>query len=283
MEAAASARTMFQNHAFAIRHPLADHPLFTIEALTRVAEAAAKRRGDLWADAGDLSLTDKWGTVPMPDMPIPRLIDRIETAKAWVVMKHVEKDPAYKAVLDEYEAFVRETAGPELSRMLSRAEMLVFITSPGRKTPYHFDAEFNVVVQIQGTKDLWVCDPADRSITTEHEIEAYHGHSISAGTYKPHAEERARKFALGPGDAVHVPSYAAHWVQNHDNVSVTLSLNMELPRWHHADVHHANYLLRRLGMNPRAPGQSMLLDRSKATVIGAMRRAKRTATRLAGR
>ncbi|PNG26575.1 cupin-like domain-containing protein [Methylocella silvestris] len=277
------ARAAFQKRPFLVRHPLAGHPLFTIEALTKVAERAAKRNGDLWADAGDLSLTDKWGSVPEPNMPIPQLIDRIETAGAWIVMKHVETDPAYKALLDEYEAFVRETAGPEMSKRLSNAEMLVFITSPNRKTPYHFDGEVNFVVQIQGSKDIWVCDPNDRSVTTEREIEEYYGSTIAAGTYKPHAEEVATKFSLYPGDAVHVPQHAAHWVQNHNNVSVTLSLNMEVPYGECADLYRANYFLRRLGLSPSSPGQSPIADRSKAAVTAAMRSARNAVRHAMGR
>lgn len=276
-------RAAFQKRPFMVRHPLADHPLFTIEALTTVAEKAAKRKGDLWADAGDLSLTDKWGSVPEPDMPIPKLIDRIETAGAWIVMKHIEVDPAYKKLLDEYEAFVREIAGPEVSKMLSQAEMLVFITSPNRKTPYHFDAEVNFVVQVHGSKDIWVCDPNDRTVTTEREIEEYYGGTISAGTFKPHALEVAQKFPLHPGDAVHVPSHAAHWVQNHNNVSVTLSLNMEYSHWRCADIYYANHKLRRLGLSPRTPGSSLVADGSKAAVVGTMRAAKKAAERMLGR
>ena len=90
-----------------------------------MAEEAAKRKDDIYVDAGDLSLSDKWGTSPTPTMSIPQIIDRIETAKAWIVMKHVEVNPAYKAILDEYEAFVRDIAGPEGSKLLRNAEMLV--------------------------------------------------------------------------------------------------------------------------------------------------------------
>ncbi|WP_395667000.1 cupin-like domain-containing protein [Methylocella sp.] len=283
VEPLATCRAALQRRPFLARHPLGEHPLFTIEALTKVAEAASQRHGDLWADAGDLSLTDKWGTTPAPDMPIPQLIDRIETAGAWIVMKHVEVDPRYKEILDGYEAFVRSVAAPEASARLTSPEMLVFMTSPRRKTPYHFDAEMNFIVQIHGAKDVWVCDPNDRSVTTEREIEEYYGKTISAGTYKPHAEEVAQKFTLRPGDALHVPSHAAHWVQNHDSVSVTLSLNMEYSHWRCADVYFANYHLRRLGLSPKPPGRAPLADAAKGAAVGALRVAKKTAQRALGR
>jgi hypothetical protein len=269
----AECRRELHKAPFAAHHPLAGHPLFSIDALTKVAEEAAKRKDDVYVDAGDLTLADKWGTTPKPNMTIPEIIDRIETAGAWLVLKHVEANPAYKALLDEYEAFVREIAGPEGSRLLSNAEMLVFITSPRRKTPFHFDAEVNFLVQIQGSKDLWVCDPMDRSVTTEEELEQYYSVSITAGTYKPHAEKVARQFTLYPGDSVHIPTHAAHWVQNHDNVSISLSLNMELPR-RYADAYRVNHHMRRLGLKPRPPGNSDLVDRSKATAISGVRRVK---------
>lgn len=264
-------RRELHKQAFSVRHPLAGHPLFTVEALTKVAEQASKRQGDTYWDAGDLTLSDKWGSTPKPDMTIPEIIDRIETAGAWLVMKHVEIDPAYKAVLDEFVAFVRELAGPELSKQMLKPEMLVFITSPNRKTPYHFDAEPNFLVQIQGAKDIWICDPTDRSITTEAELERYYAVTTTAGTYKPHAEKTARKFTLRPGDAVHIPTHGAHWVQNHNEVSVGLSLNFEFPRWKYGDIYIANHYLRRLGVSPRPPGSSVIADRSKAGAIGCVR------------
>ena len=277
----AECRRALHKEAFAVRHPLAGHPLFSIDALAAVAEKAAKRKGgDLYVDVGDLSLTDKWGSTPSPTMPIGEIIERIDMAGAWIVVKHVEIDPAYKAVLDEYEAFVRDIAGPEGSKLLRNAEMLVFITSPNRKTPYHFDAEMNFLVQIHGSKDLWVCDPNDRSVTPEEEIERYYGATITAGTYKPRAEQTAKQFALYPGDAVHIPTHAAHWVKNHNNVSVSLSLNMEFPPWRQADIYRANYFLRRLGLSPRSPGESVLADRSKAAMLGLMRPIARTVKQL---
>ena len=71
-------RRALHKEAFAAHHPLAGHPLFSIESLTKVAEEAAKRKDDIYVDAGDLSLADKWGTTPSPDMTISEIIDRID-------------------------------------------------------------------------------------------------------------------------------------------------------------------------------------------------------------
>jgi len=268
-------RLALHKTAFRVVHPLAEHPLFSLDKLISVAQDAAKRPGDLYMDAGDLTLADTWGSVPPPQLPVAKVIEQLETAKAMIILKHVEGDPAYKAVLDDYADFVWRIAGADGAKLLRSPEMLVFITSPHRKTPYHFDAEVNFLVQLYGSKDLWVCDPLDRSVTTEEEIERYYAVSISAGTYKPLAEERATHFTLDPGEAVHIPTHAAHWVRNRDNVSVSLSLNMEFPNWLRADVHRANHYLRRLGLAPSPPGGSIVVDRSKAAAIDALRSVKR--------
>lgn len=178
----AECRRELHKKAFALRHALADHPLFSISALTRVAEEASRRKGDIHVDAGDYTYADKWGEMPKPNMTIPEIIDRIETAGAWLVLKHVEANRAYKAMLDEFEIFVREIAGQESSKLLRDGEMIVIVTSPGRKTPFHIDAQVNFLAQIQGSKDLWVCDPMDRSVTTEEEIEQYYAVSIESAT-----------------------------------------------------------------------------------------------------
>ncbi|HEY4352111.1 MAG TPA: cupin-like domain-containing protein [Paraburkholderia sp.] len=269
----AECRCELHKKAFGVHHPLAGHREFSIEALEEAAMEASRRKGDLYVDAGNFSFADKWGTTPKPDMTIHEIFDRIETAGAWLVMKHVESNRAYKALLDEFVEFLLEIAGPEGSRLLSNAEMIVLVTSPRRKSAFHFDAEVNFLAQVQGSKDIWICDPLDRSVTTEEEIERYYSVANNAGTFKPHAETVARRFTQRPGDAVHIPTHASHWVQNHDSVSVSVSLNMEFPR-RFADTYRANYYLRRFGIKPRPPGQSDVVDRSKAVAINGLRHVK---------
>jgi hypothetical protein len=267
-------RAALHHRAFQITHSLDCNPLFTTDALLRVAHDAAARRGDVYFDAGDVSISDKWGRIPAPEWPVEEVIRRIEHAGAWVVIKHVETDPAYAEVLREWADFMRVIAG-DGAHLLRNPEMLVFVTSPQRITPFHFDAEVNVLVQIHGRKTLWHCDPNDRSVVAEIDIENYYGVSITSGSYKPHAETVASQLDLGPGDAVHIPTHSAHWVRNLDEVSVSLSLNFELPRASCADIYLANYYLRRLGVAPRPPGRSKLTDTLKAAAIQTARSIKR--------
>ena len=267
-EPVAECRRAMHQRPFRLTHSLAGHPLFSIAALIDVAKAAAKRPGDLYADAGDVKITDKWGHIPMSDRPVEEVLHRIEHAGAWIIMKHVEIDPAYAAVLNEFAEFVRDVSAPEQRHLLNNPEMLVLITSPKRMTSFHFDAEVNFLVQVQGSKLVWVCDPNDRSIVTEEEIERYYAGYQNAGTYKPGVEAKAEHFQLNPGEAVHIPTHGAHWVQNGDNISVSLSLNFELPPSKYKYVSVANHGLRRIGLKPSKPGTSATTDRLKSLAGG---------------
>ena len=269
-------RAALNRKPFRMTHTLSNHPLFAMDALLRVARAAVRRKSDVYFDAGDVGIEDKWGKIPVPDRPVEEIIRRVEHAGAWIVMKHVESDPAYAEVLQEWVGVMRTLAG-DAAPLLTNPELIVFITSPHRVTPFHFDLEVNVLVQLHGDKTLWVCDPNDRSIVSETDIEQYYAKSITAGQYNAQAAARASKFRLRPGDAVHIPMHGAHWVRNGDEVSVSLSLNFELPRSACADIYLANHHLRRLGLAPRPPGQSRLADQLKAGAIQAARSAKHIA------
>jgi hypothetical protein len=265
---------------FRLLHSLVGSSLLSLDALEAVAHDKVKRKDGFYFDAGDLTYTDKWGTVPVPNLTVSEIFQRLETVGAWIIMHHLELDPAYKAIQDEFGDFFRANiASPEDAKLLRNPDFQVFITSPGRKTPYHFDEEANFLMQVQGSKTIWICDPLDRNVTTEDEIERFHAGEVrTAGTFKPQAEKAATEFTLMPGEAVHIPMHAAHWVQNHDAVSISVALDFEFPRWKYSDIYKANYYLRKMGLSPRAPGRSVLADRSKAALIGGLRTAKQYIT-----
>lgn len=269
---AATAGEKLHRMPFVFKHGLATSPLFQTRHLIDVAREASKRPGDVYFDAGKIDVADKWGNIPVPDMPVDAVIERILTAQAWVIMKHVEKDPRYAHVLAEFTEFVHGLAGPERARNIINPEMLVIVSSPDRITSFHFDAEINFLVQVAGTKDVWICDPADRSILSEADVEEYHFGNITAGKFRPEFEGKARHIVLQPGDAVHIPAHAAHWVQNGSEVSVSLSLNFEYPQWR-SNVYKMNHLLRKFGIKPTPPEQSPIKDTSKSAAYQAVRAA----------
>jgi len=67
----------------------------------------------------------------------------------------------------------------------------------------------------------------------------------------------ANAYDLRAGFGIHVPVNAPHWVQNHDNVSVALSVTYELRSVDRlTELHRINRRLRSLGLSPSPPGTS---------------------------
>jgi len=239
----------------------------------RLAKTVALRPGDFYSDAGNVRVDQKWGQIPVIELPAEEVIARVEHAGAWIILKHVEMDPAYAEILDACAQQIRDLAGPKMGPLLKNPEMLIIANSPGRITPFHIDGECNFLLQVQGSKLIRVFNQHDRTVLTEQEIEHFYTNDIFAANYKEGCgDEKATITELTPGKAVHIPVNAPHWVQNGPGVSVSVSVNFELPDWMRADLYRFNSLIRRLGLTPTPPGRSQLRDLVKRSVYGQIRR-----------
>ena len=49
--------------------------------------------------------------------------------------------------------------------------MTIFVTSPGRITPYHMDGETNFLAQIHGTKLVYIYDGNDKAVLSDEDME----------------------------------------------------------------------------------------------------------------
>ncbi len=260
----------FNRRHFVLEHDLSGHPLFDPSRLLQLArDTADSRPSDLYYDAGVTDLNEKWGTSPGA-LPVDETIRRIETAGAFIILKRAEHDPAYRELLDRCMSDLLQVSGRELERKMRRRECIIFITSPNRITTYHIDSETNFLLQVQGQKQISIFSKYDRDVLPEEEIERFWAADTNAAVYKPQLQERADVITLRPGNGVHIPVNAPHWVQNGNNISVSVSINYHSWDSDYAHLYCANYFLRhKLGLNPTPPAQSPWLDSIKRP-MGAM-------------
>jgi hypothetical protein len=273
----------FDRKPFAFAHRLGYHPLFAPERLLQLAQQMAKDPHDVYYDAGDVRVDQRWDQVPACDLPIDVLLNRIETAGAWVILRRAESDPEYAALLDSCMDEIEELSGFNLRQVSKLRNAIVFISSPDRVSSYHIDRECNCLLQIRGSKTVSVFDRDDRDVLSETEIERFWTVDNNAAVYKPHLQDRARVFELLPGCAVHIPVNAPHWVRNGPEVSVSLSINFHYKDALLADVYRANYWMRRVGLRPAEPRHSYTRDAIKSTLYGSARKLRATTRRLLGR
>ncbi len=258
----------FNRKSFELKHYLATHPLFQLPKLLELAERTLKNRPkEIYYDAGDIKIDQRWDAVPERPFSVVEAMERIETCGAWFIFRSAQNDPEYRVLLDRGLAEIKEHIGPGIDSQIMVEDIIIFVTSPKRVTTYHIDRECNFLLQIKGTKTMYVFDREDREVLPEEEIERFWTIDNNAATYKPHLQDRAIAYKMVPGLGVHIPVNCPHWLQNDDNVSVSLSVNFQFKDPLRANAYRANFLLRKLGLKPTSPGVSPGLDSIKSQAV----------------
>lgn len=155
--------------------------------------------------------------------------------------------------------------------------------------PYHMDPEHNFLLQIRGSKEMSIFNPDDRTVAPETEAERSLQIRHSSGyhrnmPFKPEFQKRGTVLSLSPGDGLHVPCGAPHWVKNGPQVSVSFSVTFRSSASNRqAIIYFINRKMRELGFEPTPPLQSEWRDSIKYGAYDAARCTTRTLTWARGR
>jgi len=270
LEIEASLAGNFDRRPFFIRHHLAEHPLFALDRLLELSRRLRSDRAEFYA--GDVPISISPEQTPSTGLSLEETIRCIETCGAWVVLKNVEQDPEYGALLDRCLDEVRDAYGSALQESSDRAGY-IFISSAKAVTPCHIDPEHNFLLQVRGSKTIHV---GERSLLAEGALERYFTGGHRNVDLPQDLGSRATAFRLSPGDGVHVPFTAPHWVVNGGGVSVSFSITFQTPETlRQAVVHKVNARLRKTGVHPTPPGRSPLRDAFKVVGFEVVRKAHR--------
>jgi len=247
----------------AIRHHLADHPLLQMPQLRALAsrlDAIGSIRthgndataGTPFNEATRLHPTRRSVAESMADM---------EDAKVFLSLLNVQIDPLYR----EFVGAVLNSMRPMLDRhdpgMCYRGGW-IFVSSPRTVTPFHFDKEHNFLLQIRGSKRVYVWDASDTVVASELARDRFHhAHERKLLLWDEAFRARARVFDLRPGEGAYMPSTSPHMVENGDETSVTMSFTYYTDATRRdALLHKAHAMLREKGFAPPPVGSAALLD-----------------------
>ncbi len=233
----------YPDQAVKLSHGLIGHELLTIGALAELAERMPAASVEY--NLGALPLGVRPEDMPANGLTLGETIRTIETNGSWAVLKNVERDPAYGALLDgalaELEPIVARSTGPMLHR-----EAFIFLSSPGSVTPFHMDPEHNILLQIRGRKTMTVFPAQDQEMVPPQQAEHFHAGGHRNLPWKDAFLERGTAIDLDPGDAIHVPVKSPHFVRNGSAVSISLSITWRSERSvAEGELHSLNALLRR--------------------------------------
>lgn len=256
-----------------LAHRLIGHELLTLEALVELAGRMDAKNVEY--NAGDLPYGIDPDKVPHNGLSAQETIRRIEECGSWMVLKNVNEDPAYRALLEGTLAELAGVIEPVSGEMLTRLGF-IFISSPGAVTPFHMDPEHNILLQIRGSKTMMIV-PGDEQVVPPESHEAYHvgGHRNLA--WREEFASRGEIFELAPGEAVHVPVKWPHWVKNGPEPSISFSITWR-SHWSYeeADARGLNRVLRSIGVKPASPHQFPRRNVAKSLAYRAIRRARQT-------
>ena len=262
---------LYPAQAGKLAHALTDHPLMTLDALATLAEALPGESVE-W-NPGALPIGIDPADVPRGDLSVGDTIRRIDASASWVVLKRIERVPAYAALLQEALGELAAIVTPRTGAM-HQLEGFVFISSPGSVTPFHFDPEHNILLQLRGHKTMTVFPGGDERLLSAEAQEAFHlGQHHRNLPWDDAFAALGEAVELHPGEAIHVPVKSPHWVQNGPAPSISLSITWR-SEWSYAeaDARAFNRVLRGIGVRPARPGAFPARNAGKALAWRAMRR-----------
>lgn len=237
--------------ATSFAHHFSDHPLLTLPALADLADM-------LPATSVEYARSDvPIGTLP-DDAPANGLsaaetIRTIADNRSWAVLKNIEQRAEYDALLRALLSELRDIVVPRTGEMLN-LQGFIFVSSPNAMTPYHFDPEHNILMQLQGSKTMHAFPAHDPRYAPQQEHERYHTGGHRGLPWDDAMDAGCTPFPLAPGEAVLMPVMAPHYVRNGPEPSISLSITWR-SEWSYreGEAHVANAWLRKRGFSPAMP------------------------------
>lgn len=252
-----------------LRHALDRHPLLELDALADLAQRLPEssveyNRGDL-----PIGVDGKPGGT---GLSIAETIRQVHKANSWAVLKNAEQVPSYNALLMELLGELSAEIEAKTGAMLT-PQAFIFISSPNAVTPYHFDPEHNILLQVTGHKVMTQFPAGDPRFAADTVHESYHTGGPRELTWDDGFMDGALTFPLGQGDAVYVPVMAPHFVRNGPDSSISLSITWR-SEWSYgeSDARGFNHILRKRGLTPKAPGRWPNSNSAKAYALRTMRK-----------
>ncbi len=179
---------------------------------------------------------------------------------------HLELLPGFRAIAGAVSAPIR---GLRTEGGVQDINLALFLAPPGAVTSAHPDRHHNLLLQVAGTKDVWIEDIAGDPVARHRRGVTYFR---DPGAGVPDLPS-ARLVRLGPGDGVYIPPMSFHWTRTTgEEGSVALSVGFSTTRTAgEVRLSQIDVSLHRLGWRrsrPVTPGRR--LSRTKVRLINAI-------------
>jgi ribosomal protein L16 Arg81 hydroxylase len=252
----------FRRKPFLFTHNLASNDLFSTASVEKLAEIWSRDN----TKSGFFYLDRKfreWGSEDHK-ASLVEAFRHSDLSRMRMKLSFIHTQPKYDKVLETMTQELSELTHVDLAKEYRAPMETLFLTSPNEFTPYHIDSEDSFLLQIQGTKTIYIFDGSDKEILKDLDIEKYWAKNEIA--FREEIRSRAMRFEMEPGTGVHIPMHFPHMVESGPTSSMSLSIGYESITFDR-DLFRVNHQLRKLGLNPTPPGKSKVIDNTKMAVV----------------
>jgi hypothetical protein len=248
-----------------LAHAFVGHPLLQAEQLVALGKRC--RGTNRWysfnSDATAGTDFDEAARLFPSSQSAVDSLQAMGAANAWVLLRHIQVDPLYRELVDLAIDPIQAQIERRDPGVYYRAGW-IFSASPNTVTPFHIDRSHVLLLQVRGTKTVYVWDPDDTVVVSDRARDCFHtSHDLSRTLWHEAFRERAHVFKLKPGMGVYMPLTSPHMVETSDESSTTVSFTYNTKATRRvAKVHVMRQVLQRMGMTPPAFGKSPLFDRA---------------------
>ena len=256
----------FRRKPFLFSHNLDSNDLFSTQSVEKLAEIWSRDN----TKSGFFYLDRKfreWGSEDHK-ASLVEAFRHSDLSRMRMKLSFIHTQPRYDKVLETMTQELSELTHVDLTKEYRAPMETLFLTSPNEFTPYHIDSEDSFLLQIQGSKTIYIFDGSDKEILKDLDIEKYWAKNEIA--FREEIRSRAMRFDMEPGTGVHIPMHFPHMVESGPTSSMSLSIGYESIAFDR-DLFRVNHQLRKLGINPTPPGKSKVIDNTKMAVFSGAR------------
>lgn len=248
----AAQRAAFLREPLVFSHPLAEHALFSDEALAALLDRYPAEAIDInlydYDAAGQVSLR----TGARDGATGAQLLEAVRKGRLWLNCKYILDQSSEIGAL--VHGMFADMTGMRPDFLPRRIWGQLLISSPATKVPYHADPSGVVLFHIRGRKRIYVY-PADEAHVPAVEIEKIVARQQTEELpYTMAMDQNAKVYDLEPGQAISWPFFAPHRVENLSSFCVSLSIDyLTREQQIEAGAHYTNFALRGMGFKPAPP------------------------------
>ena len=271
----AALQQVFGAHPLAFEHGFGDDERFSLESLAPFI--ASLPRSWIRAEQVQYSPNEARGLCALdPDVDLADVVRELGDEPASLRAYNLELTSEFRELQQELEPSVRDLVGRREGGVVA-VNLGTFLASPDSVTPAHPDRHHNLLLQVVGTKEVWVEDDPDQRAHHLRVVDYFRCPQDGAPVLPP-----AEHFLLGPGEGVYIAPYAYHWTRVVEGPAVGLSVGFSTRSTVRSSrVHDLDVKLRRRGRSPRPAPPGGPKERVKAGLATASDRTARFRGRLA--